>query len=81
MTKEIFGVANPPLGKKYDFKYAYPIYSNKGFAIRWGAAGMGFGGVYFHVDKEGKTTVDTECMSKEFVKELLEYFVDNLEEI
>jgi hypothetical protein len=70
-----FGKANPPPGKKYEFLQAEVTLSMRGFNIAWSAKGFGFGNVYFDVGPEGKVHIDSEYMSDQFVKELLEYMV------
>lgn len=76
---KLFGTANPPPGKKYDFQYAEAWLgrSLRGFGIAWGAAGIGFGEVYFEIGPKGEVHIDTEMMNDEFVKELLCFLVDN----
>ncbi len=74
---ELFGVANPPPGKTYDFTAAYSWIgtSGRGFGIDWSARGVGFGQVYFAVGPKGELHIDTECMSDLFVTELLAFVV------
>ena len=50
------------------------------FSINWHSDDLGFGQVTFDYDiNENKLHIDSECMSKEFVKELLCRMVDNSE--
>lgn len=68
----IFGKANPPEGKKYDF-YRVEAWIGRhqnGFGLSWGANGIGFGDVYFEFGPNGQVHIDTERMSNQFVEEL-----------
>lgn len=78
LTEKLFGQANPPEGRKYDFRRAEAWLgrSGRGIGISWYAAGVGFGEVYFEVGPEGQVHIDTEMMSDEFVKELLCHMVE-----
>ena len=71
----IFGKANPPSGKKYDFAEASVHLDIRGFTITWVAKGLGFGNVHFDVGPDGQVHIDTECMSDQFLNELMEYVV------
>ena len=75
--KPLFGKANPPAGKKYDFADAKVSLNIRGFNISWAARGVGFGQMSFDVGPEGQVHIDTEYMSDQFVNELLEYLVSN----
>jgi hypothetical protein len=46
-----------------------------GMKIQWSSQSLGFGEVSFY-NQDGQITVDSECMSKEFVKALLAKMVD-----
>lgn len=46
-----------------------------GFAVRWGANGVGFGEITFVLDK-GQLRCSSECMSRDFVKKALSAMVD-----
>ncbi len=49
-----------------------PEYNHDGgFVLKWGVPGFGFGEITF-VNRNGELTVDTECMSKEFVAAALD---------
>jgi len=48
------------------------------FGINWSSNKIGFGTVTLEI-KEGKVFIDSECMSKEFVKKVLCQMVDNSE--
>lgn len=56
------------------------VYSNKeetGFRIYWNEATLGFGNIDFcQFGKSGLIRIDSECMSKEFVKKVLCALVD-----
>lgn len=48
------------------------------FDVWWSSVGVGFGSFYFrHVD--GKTIIHNECMSKDFIKQVLCALVDSAE--
>ena len=59
-----------------------------GFVLMWSKRGMGFGEITITIDPDakrdeivgalpvGKAVIDSECMSKEFVKEMLCKLVD-----
>lgn len=62
--------------------YAEPdIGPTQSFTLCWGKPGMGFGEATFyfsnHENGEMKLYCDNECMSKEFIKEMLCTMVDN----
>lgn len=38
----------------------------KGIAVDWGTVSAGFGEIVLHVNKDGKLTLDTETMGREF---------------
>ncbi len=42
----------------------------------WSQHGRGFGNIYFYFNDEGELHCDNECMSKERIKEILGYMVD-----
>lgn len=48
-----------------------------GFILSW-SANIGFGAVWFHRENE-KWYADTECMSKDFCKLLLDKFLESVE--
>lgn len=58
------------------------MYPGTHFFMCWGEPGVGFGEVHFEV-KEGTNAVemDTEGMSKDFIKKMLCRMVDNAEVI
>jgi len=46
--------------------------------FEWTAKGVGFGGMYFYLNKEdGYVHCENEAMSREFLKEMLCQMVDN----
>lgn len=47
--------------------------------VTWQTVSAGFGGFYFWIDSAGKLRVDTEGMSKDFVKRALCALVDAAE--
>ena len=49
---------------------------NAGISFSWGKQDCGFGQFYFYV-KDGVLYCDNECMSKESIKEILGFMVDN----
>ena len=49
--------------------------SQPGLIFNWGCDGIGFGQVVI-AQHEGKLFIDDECMSKEFIKEMFSYFID-----
>ena len=69
----IFGTANPPEGKKYDFSQVdgWVGRGQNGFGLSWLANGVGFGDVYFEFGPNGQVHIDTEYMSNQFLEELL----------
>jgi hypothetical protein len=51
----------------------------QGMVIQW-SANIGFGELTLYVDKDnGKVCVDSECMSKDFVKKVLCELIDEAE--
>jgi hypothetical protein len=46
--------------------------------LNWSAAGTGFGQLYFHVGKDGKLHVDSECMGRHFLRSVLLRMADEL---
>jgi hypothetical protein len=54
--------------------YCSPL-NNAGF--QWGAAGVGFGQLYFYTGDDGVVYCDNEMMSKDFVKKILCQMVDD----
>lgn len=54
----------------------FPVYG-QGMKIQWSSDSMGFGEVTFEVT-DGKVSIDTEAMSKDFVKALLSRMVDKI---
>ena len=48
-----------------------------GFTLHWAAKGVGFGQLTFYKDGK-KTTCETECMSKEFVRQAVEFWLASL---
>jgi len=74
--EKMFGKADPPPGKKYDFAYAEVSNPRPGVVvIGWSARGMGFGEVTLLMRDNGKLYLDTECMSDRFLNELFEFLV------
>ncbi len=61
---------------KYDIVYAVP---QNNFGISWGAAGIGFGEFFFYKGEGDKLLCDNECMSKDFIRAVLNKLVDDLE--
>ena len=51
--------------------------TGRGFIISW-SANIGFGEVCFYEEND-KWYADTECMSKDFCKLLLDKFLENVE--
>jgi len=74
--EKMFGKADPPPGKKYDFVYAEVSNPRLGvICINWGARGCGFGEVTMLMRESGGFYIDSECMSDQFLAELLVYVV------
>ena len=53
-------------------------YNNEAVCIQWGREEIGFGEITFYY-KNGKLMCDNECMSKDFIKQILSDFVDEAE--
>lgn len=66
----IFGWGARPFGKKQE--------QNNGFIVAWGRKNWGFGEFTFAM-KDGKIVCDNECMSKQFIKDVLCALVDECE--
>lgn len=49
-----------------------------GFEVKWRAEGFGFGLLTFNL-KNGRLICDNEGMSREFIKRVLNYIVDQCE--
>jgi hypothetical protein len=50
-----------------------------GFILCWSKEHTGFGEINFMQDEDGKWRVDTEYMSVDFVKEMMNDFIDHCE--
>ena len=50
-----------------------------GFALEWSKEGFGFGNIYFRNTEDGKIKITTEYMDKEFIKEIVNFMLDNAE--
>jgi len=50
-----------------------------GFALEWSKDGVGFGNLYFRNTEDGKIKITTEYMDKEFVKEVVNFMLENAE--
>jgi hypothetical protein len=50
--------------------------NNGGIKIHWSTDDIGFGEIAIFKDKDNKIILDTECMSKAFVKAVLDRLVD-----
>jgi hypothetical protein len=48
-----------------------------GFVVSWGMPGTGFGELTFVLGEDGKLILETECMSKDFVKHILNKLIDD----
>jgi hypothetical protein len=44
--------------------------------FRWGARGVGFGEIAVYKMSEGKTWMDSEHMGKRFIKQMMNFFVE-----
>lgn len=69
--------------KEYQFEYCEiekvsgkNKINNGVLKITWGC-NIGFGQTTFVIRKDGKLHIDTECMGKDFVKQALNYIIDN----
>jgi hypothetical protein len=63
--------------------YIDGVFSNKdemGISIAWAAKGTGFGNISITEFTTGEVLIDTENMSKEFVKEVLCALIDKAKE-
>lgn len=81
--------------KEYEILYAdisgFDNEKFEGFRVNWGAKGIGFGQLDFYYDKsedeldeqgeisKRKLRCDNECMSKEFVKAVLNKLIEEAE--
>ena len=67
-------------GDPYEFTYVVPEKvrdkSQPGIIFNWGCKKIGFGQVAI-LTREDKIIIDSEGMSKEFMKEMFAYLVDN----
>ncbi len=57
---------------------SYVDFENDSISIRWGKPGVGFGEFYIY-KKDDKIRIENECMSKDFIKEILCHLVDEAE--
>jgi len=48
---------------------------NQHFRIHWGY-GKGFGVIVFNTDKSGKISLETEFMTKDFVRDVMNKIID-----
>ena len=48
------------------------------FIIQWSEPGTGWGEFTFYKDEDGGIHCDNECMSKEFVKKIMNRFIDEI---
>lgn len=53
-------------------------YEKESVLFQWGVEGCGFGEITFYY-KDGKLQLESECMGKEFVKKILNAFIDEAE--
>ena len=53
---------------------------HKGFVIAW-QANIGWGELSVYMTKDGKLLIDTECLGKDFAKQVLCQLVDEAEEM
>lgn len=51
---------------------------SQGFTLAWGAQGVGFGQLAFYQGKDDKPHCSNECMSREFIRQALNKWVDEL---
>ena len=51
----------------------------KGFIVTWGTVSAGFGELTLHVDKEGKVSLDTETMGREFAQAVFQKLLADAE--
>ena len=59
------------------YAHVESIHKN-GFYVEWGVQGFGFGELTFSFDPYSKRIyIDTETLSKEFVKEIMNYIIEN----
>jgi hypothetical protein len=50
-----------------------------GMRLEWVVKNFGFGTIDFIAAEDGEISMYTECMGKEFVKEVMNYVIDNAE--
>ncbi len=56
-------------------------FGNKGgFSINWMTKSAGCGTLIVFIDNDGKLRIDTQCMSREFCKEVICKLIDQAEE-
>jgi hypothetical protein len=66
---------------KYEFDYVrigdvWNRDGESGFTLNWAAFRMGFGQLIFY-SKNGRTICETESMSREFINQAVEFWLDN----
>jgi hypothetical protein len=49
----------------------------RGMRLEWVVKNFGFGTIDFFATEDGEIEIYTECMGKEFVKEIMNYVIDN----
>ncbi len=66
---------------KFTYVEVEPVRSKyqPGIIFNWGCENIGFGQVTL-TTKEGKLVFDDECMDKEFVKKMFNFFIDDIYE-
>lgn len=50
--------------------------SSGGFVLKW-ESDLGFGELVFKVNENGNAVCHTECMTKEFVKQAIDFWLEN----
>jgi len=51
----------------------------KGIIVTWGTVSAGFGELTLHIDGDGKLTLDTETMGREFAQAVFKKLLDDAE--
>ena len=73
--KDLFGKPGPmEIGDVEFFKHE----TATGLHIEWGKGGVGFGSIAIIIRGDGEMHIDTERMSRDFIKEVFSALIDKL---
>jgi len=76
---EVFNEESHEEGDPYEFTYVemgeVRKESQPGIIFNWGCKKIGFGQITIVTHEDG-LYIDDECMSKEFIKEMFNYYID-----